>query len=72
MEWLITFRKSVSPEEMARILDDSGCSAELDPPIPLGEDEQVVSVSGPADLPRRLKAEEAVLGVNPNSTLTLY
>ena len=72
MDWLITFKKSISADELERILAQSGCTAEESPPIPLGEDEQVISVTGPPDLPRRLQPEEGILKVSPNSPLTLY
>lgn len=72
MDWLVTFTKDIPPEEMKRILAQGGCTEDLSPPIPLGENEQVVSTTGPADLPTRLRDERGVLKVSPNSSLTLY
>ena len=72
MDWLVSIRKSASPEQVRDLLARAGCVAEDAPPIPLGDDEQVVSVSGPPDLPARLENDERVVKVSPNSGLTLY
>jgi hypothetical protein len=72
MDWLVTFRKHVAKDDIQRVLAGYGAEAEDAPPIPLGDDEQVVSARGPADLPRRLEADERVVSVHPNSGLTLY
>jgi hypothetical protein len=72
MEWLVSFKRTLSPAEVQSILDRSGSMAGNSPPVPLGEDEQVVSVSGPPDLPRRLGGDDRVLKISPNSTMTLY
>jgi hypothetical protein len=72
MEWLVTFKKHVAADDIHRVLAGSGAEAEDAPPIPLGDDEQVVSARGPADLPRRLEADARVVSVHPNSEMTLY
>lgn len=72
MDWLVTFRSSVAPEEMRRVLEQSGCAADEVPPVPLDGGEHVVSAQGPPDLPQRLALQEGVVKVSPNSSLTLY
>jgi hypothetical protein len=73
MEWLVTFKKNVAPEEIQRLLTRSGCDTGAGiSPLPLDDVEQVVNASGPADLPQRLASEEGVVNVYPNSSLELY
>lgn len=72
MEWLLTVKK-VDPADLDALLRQLGC--ERDPehePIPLGRDEEAISVHGPRDLATRAQGEEQILKVSPNSTLTLY
>lgn len=72
MEWLVTTRANVSLEELEPKLAEWGCQRTGGPPIPLGDDEQVIEVSGPADLPSRVRSEDPIIKVSPNSPMTLY
>jgi hypothetical protein len=71
MDWLITFKRTRTSEDIGDVLARFGVSVP-DAPIPLGEDEWVVAVAGPRDLPTRLQSEPSILKVSPNSTQTLY
>ncbi len=73
MRWLITIQKPADPDELEKALH--ACNAELDgdnPPVPLGNSELVVQVTGPADLPDKLKSVPCVVEVYPNSEMQLY
>ncbi|MEM7226348.1 MAG: hypothetical protein AAF495_25460 [Pseudomonadota bacterium] len=73
MKWLITTQKCDLSEGLADLLAAEGCRLDRDePPIPLGEDEQVIEVEGPVDLPDRLAHNALILKVSPSSDLTLY
>lgn len=72
MDWLITFKNSVDTDEIAHVLTEAGCAVDVGSPIPLGETEQVVTAEGPSNLPDRLRDDDRVLKVSPNSSLTLY
>ncbi|MBD3886752.1 hypothetical protein IFO70_34435 [Phormidium tenue FACHB-886] len=71
MQWLITLKKEVSPNQLDSLLAQCGSERSGTPPIPLN-DEQVIEVSGPQDLPQKLASDERVLKVSPNSSFTLY
>jgi hypothetical protein len=73
VRWLITLPKNANLEKITQRLASLGTRlVEEEPPIPLGEDEQVVSVVGPADLGERLAGDEAVLAIYPDSEYELY
>jgi hypothetical protein len=73
VRWLITLPKNANLEEITQRLASLGTRlVEEESPIPLGEDEQVVSVVGPADLGERLADDEAVLAIYPDSEYELY
>lgn len=72
MDWLVTIKRGAPAAEIERELLRSGCAAIEAPPIPSGDDEQVVAVTGPKDLPARLQGAPGIVGVHPNSALTLY
>ncbi len=65
-------KADVSLEELERKLVEWGCEQTVSPPIPLGDDEQVIEVSGPPDLPSRVRSEDSIIKVSPNSPMTLY
>ena len=72
MEWLITTKVGTSPEELESKFTEWGCEWTGRPPIPLGADEQVIEVYGPADLPEKVQGEEPIIKVSPSSPMTLY
>jgi hypothetical protein len=73
MNWLVTVEKGKKQGEIDALLRSWGCERDAEnPPIPIGEDEEVISVTGPCDLPQKAKGERRVRKVSPNSTMTLY
>jgi hypothetical protein len=72
MEWLITLQRDVDVDEIDAMLSQWGSERNDSPPIPLGDSEQAIEVSGPRDLPQKAQADPRVVKVSPNSTLTLY
>lgn len=72
MEWLITAKANANLEELEAKFAEWGCERTGLPPIPLDDDEQVIEVSGPADLPRKVQGEDPIIKVSPNSPMTLY
>ncbi len=72
MEWLITTKANANLEELEAKLAEWGSRRTGLPPIPLGDDEQVIEVSGPADLPRKAQDEDLIVKVSPSSPMTLY
>ncbi len=71
MEWLITTKADADLEALKARCAEWGCEL-TGSPIPLGDGEQVIEVSGPADLPEKAQDEALVLKVSPNSPMTLY
>jgi len=71
MEWLIT-TKVTNLEELEAKLAEWGCERTGLPPIPLGDDELVIEVSGPADLSKKVRDEDPIIKVSPSSPMTLY
>lgn len=73
MNWLITTKSDLNAEELARRLANyEDCEVEDEPPIPLGDNEQVFKVSGPRDLARKMRRDGAILAVHPSSEMELY
>ena len=73
MDWLITTKADIDIERLLAKLSGYGCKIPDDlAPTPLGSDEQVIEVVGPKDLPQKVAGDETILGVFPNSDLTLY
>ena len=72
MEWLITTKADANLEELEAKLAEWGCERTGLPPIPLGDDEQVIEVSGPANLPRKVHDQDPVIKVSPSSPMELY
>lgn len=73
MRWLITTSVDANLKEMEKRLADLGFQCELEnPPVPLGEDEQVIGVVGPADANQKLAGDEAIIGIYPDSEYELY
>ncbi|RMH22950.1 MAG: hypothetical protein D6696_02140 [Acidobacteria bacterium] len=73
MRWLLTLRRDVDRQDLDARLADWGCRPSDDAePIPLGEDEQVLAVEGPDDLPDRTRDEELVREVFPDSEMSYF
>jgi len=72
MKWLITTKANANLEELEGKLTEWGCEPTGLPPIPLDDDEQVIEVSGPANLPRKVPDEDPIIKVSPSSPMTLY
>lgn len=72
MHWLVTFAKSVTPEERNKILTDMACQVDDEAePVEI-DDDVVIEVEGPSDLPKRGRSIAAVKAVHPSSEYTLY
>jgi hypothetical protein len=72
MEWLITTKANANLKELEARLAEWGCERTGLRPIPLDDDEQVIEVSGPADLPRKVQGEDPIIKISPSSPMTLY
>jgi len=73
MKWLVTTPKGIDVGRLIERLSAFGCTADPDlAPIPLDDNEQVIEVDGPKDLPARASGESQILKVSPNSEMTLY
>jgi hypothetical protein len=72
MEWLVTTKARKGLSELESKLAQWGCELTGTPPIPLGDDEQVIEVSGPRDLPEKARQDPDIIKVSPNSPITLY
>ena len=72
MEWLITTKANANLEELEAKFAKWGCERTGLPPIPLGDDEQVIEVSGPANLPKKVHDQGSVVKVSPSSPMELY
>lgn len=72
MQWLITTRANANLEELESRFAEWGCERTGSPPIPLSEEEQVIEVSGPTNLPEKVRSEGLNLKVSPSSPMTLY
>ncbi len=72
MKWLVVLEKSADHKEVVRQLALHNCVVSSDPPQPLGDDEAVLSVDGPADL-SGLKSElGSGIRIYPNSKQNAY
>lgn len=71
-EWLVTTKVTENLDSLDRLLAKCGAQRSANAPIPLDDDEQSVEVSGPTDLPARIRKSALDVRVYPNSKLTLY
>jgi hypothetical protein len=73
VKWLLTVSRAVDDSTASDRLAKHGATVEFDP-IPLDDDDKVLEVDGPADLPNRLAAddEDWVKRVSNNSEQELY
>jgi hypothetical protein len=73
MRWLVTTGSGMSIEALRQFLSPLGAEPAADAePVPLGDDEQVVAVEGPRDLPARAAATPEIHAVHPDSEMQLY
>ena len=73
MDWLITTKANTDMEQLLTKLSGYGCKIADDlTPVPLGANEQVIEVTGPNNLPEKIVGDDSILGIFPNSELTLY
>lgn len=70
-KWLITTKTCVDPAQLNSKLSALGCQ-QTSPPIPLDDNEQVIEVEGPNDLPAKAESEVEILKINPSSDMELY
>lgn len=70
--WLVTFSASLAEEARKTIIEEAGARALPEgPPVPLG-DEVAVQVEADQKAVSALRARKEVIGVFPDSELTLY
>lgn len=71
--WLLTVSVDVEVPALARELAPLDIALD-DDAVPLEPDELAIGCTGPSDLPQRLRAHPhpAILGIYPDSSLTLY
>ena len=70
--WLVTFSASLAQDARLAIIEEAGARATPGgPPVPLG-DEVAVQVEADKKAVAALRAHEKVIGVFPDSELTLY
>jgi hypothetical protein len=73
MKWLVTTKTNIDLDKLNLKLSSLGCEQkDNQTPIPLDNDEQVITVEGPSDLPDRAKDEAGILKINPSSEMELY
>lgn len=73
MKWLVTFKKLVGREKIVAQLQSVRCEIlTVDRPVPLGDDEEVLSVEGPANLPELTEPFKSTMKLYPNSKMTKY
>lgn len=73
MRWLITTKINIDHQQLIAKLSHFNCYPVDDrPPIPLGNDEQVIEVEGSHNLSQILETNEEIIEVNPCSEMTLY
>ena len=73
MRWLVTVQKSA---DLNRLIEDirsrGGEPNQDEAPIPLGDAELVIQVSGPLELAEKLKSLPDIVDVYPDSEMEWY
>lgn len=69
-QWLLTVKSDVEWEKLESELKEIGGQRTGPEAVPLDENEMVVAVEGPDDLPEKLQGNENVLSIATNSELT--
>ena len=73
MKWLVTFRKQTGRDKVLEHLHTLGCSVlSSDRPMPLGADEEVLSVEGPSNLTQLAEPHKNSMKIYPNSKQSPY
>ena len=81
MNWLITVKRGTSVAEIDKLLkkngarrqiEQSGLSAEEDVGVPIGDDEIVIAVEGPAKIQKLESQSSIIIKVSPNSDIDLF
>ncbi len=72
MRWLITVSSSLDDSQLQDLLAELSCETSEDAgPIPLEQD-VVIEVEGPPDLPEMTQRDARVIAVHPSSDMDLY
>jgi len=71
-DWYITTKANANLEELEAKLAEWGCERTGLRPIPLEGGEQVIEVSCPADLPKKVHDSDPIIKVSPNSPPSKY
>ncbi len=73
MRWLITTKINNDHQKLMAKLSKFNCyPIDEQPPIPLGDDEQVIEVEGSPNLSQILDTNDEIIEINPSSEMTLY
>lgn len=73
MKWLVTFKKQIDREEILEQLRSLQCEViTSDRLMPLGTDEEVLSVEGPDNLAQLAEPFSSLIKVYPNSKMSSY
>ena len=73
MRWLVTVKKTTDLKKIMDVIRGYGGEPDHDQqPVPLGNAELVIQVSGSAELETKLKSVDDVIDVFPDSEMTLY
>ena len=73
MKWLVTIKKDATRESAFQTLRSLKCEvSESETPIPLGKDEEVLSVEGPVNLMELAKPYENMMAIYPDSKMEAY
>ena len=73
MRWLVSVKQDEDQAIVRSLIESAGGTCdEGESPTPLGDDELVLHVSGPSELPQKLQDKALIRGVYPSSDLELY
>jgi hypothetical protein len=73
MRWLVTIKRLADREKMLEQLRSLRCEVlTSDRPVTLGNDEEILSVEGPANLVQLAEPYASTMKIYPNSTMKLY
>ena len=73
MKWLATYKKEIGRDQVLRELRSLPCEIiASEQPVPLGTDEEVLSVEGPDDLALLAKPFHAIVKIYPNSKMSAF
>lgn len=73
MKWLVAIAKDANRELVFQRLRSLNCQvAESEVPMPLSDDEVVLSIEGPVNLQEMVKPYESLMTIYPDSKLEAY